>query len=70
AEYMFNRFGKEFPGITKARGQAYKVDSLFGHFVLFPMYHPAATIYNQQLRPVLESDFRVLAGLVNRVCDR
>ncbi|MEM3363915.1 MAG: type-4 uracil-DNA glycosylase [Candidatus Micrarchaeia archaeon] len=64
AEYMFSKFGIEFPGITKARGQPRKVDSLFGHFILFPTYHPAATIYNQQLRPVLESDFKVLAGLV------
>lgn len=63
AEYMFSRFGKEFPGITKARGRPYKVDSLFGHFILFPTYHPAATIYNQQLRPVLESDFMALADI-------
>ncbi len=67
AEYMFTKYGKEFPGITKARGQAYKVDSLFGHFILFPVYHPAATIYNQQLRPVLEGDFRTLADIVQDV---
>ncbi len=65
AEYMFTKYGLEFPGITKARGQPYKVDSLFGHFILFPVYHPAATIYNQQLRPTLEHDFEVLRGLIN-----
>ncbi|MEM0437794.1 MAG: type-4 uracil-DNA glycosylase [Candidatus Micrarchaeia archaeon] len=64
AEYLFTKYGLEFPGITQARGRPYKVDSLFGHFILFPVYHPAATIYNQQLRPVLKDDFRKLAEII------
>ncbi|MCX8205624.1 MAG: type-4 uracil-DNA glycosylase [Candidatus Micrarchaeota archaeon] len=67
AEYLFTRYGIEFPGITLARGKPYKVDSLFGHFTLFPVYHPAATIYNQQLRPVLRADFQKLQKLVSNV---
>ena len=67
AEYMFTKYGMEFPGITKARGQAYKVDSLFGHFILFPTYHPAATIYNQQLRPTLEQDLKRVGEIARNI---
>lgn len=63
SQYLMEKYGLEFPGITKAHGNAYKVDSLFGHFLIFPLYHPAAAIYNQKLRPELERDIAELARI-------
>jgi len=34
--------------------------------VLFPLYHPAATIYDRRLRPLLEQDLAALAALLER----
>ena len=55
-------FGKFFPGeaIGRSRGRP-------RHWrgrVVFPVYHPAATLHNPRLRPVLEQDFRRLSTLV------
>ncbi len=58
--YLFEKYGLEFPGISVAHGRPYKVDNLYAHLVIFPMYHPAAAIYNQRLRPTLEEDFQIL----------
>lgn len=35
-----------------------------GSFLLFPIYHPAAIIYNQSLRAVYEADLAALASLL------
>ena len=35
-----------------------------GNFLIMPMYHPAAALYQQSLRKVLEEDFRKLPSLV------
>ncbi len=32
----------------------------FGNLLVVPMYHPAAALHNQSLRPVLEADFKKL----------
>ena len=35
-----------------------------GPQMLFPLYHPAASIYNRELKPVLEADLKRLGDLV------
>ena len=55
-------FGKFFPGtpLSKARG----VPRRWKECNVFPMYHPAAALYNPRLLPRLEQDFRRLPELV------
>ena len=55
-------FGKFFPGetISKARGRA----RAWQGRIVFPVYHPAATLHNPRLRPVLEEDFKRLPSLI------
>ncbi len=67
SQYLFEKYGLEFPGISIAHGRPYKVDNLYAHIVIFPMYHPAAAIYNQRLRPTLEEDFRILKETLNKL---
>ncbi len=56
-------FGKFFPGeaIGKSRGRPRR----WRGRTVFPVYHPAATLHNPRLRPVLEEDFRKLPGLID-----
>ncbi|MDA0768836.1 MAG: uracil-DNA glycosylase [SAR202 cluster bacterium Casp-Chloro-G4] len=58
-------FGKFFPGesITNARGKPRRWKDL----TVYPMYHPAASLYNPKLRPVLEHDFGQLTELIGQV---
>ena len=61
-KYSFSRF---FPGesISKSRGKPRKWKGL----IIYPMYHPAATLHNPKLRPVLENDFRNLSSLLENI---
>jgi len=43
-------------GVTKLRGRIHQT----GHFAVVPTFHPAATIYHQEWRPLLEADMRML----------
>ena len=50
-------FGNFFPGelISQARGKPRKWKGR----TIFPVYHPAATLHNPRLKPVLAEDFRI-----------
>ncbi|MHA1860176.1 MAG: type-4 uracil-DNA glycosylase [Candidatus Asgardarchaeia archaeon] len=67
SQHLFEKYGLEFPGITTAHGRPYKIDNLYHHFLIFPIYHPAAAIYNQRLRPILEEDFKTLKETIDRL---
>ena len=56
-------FGNFFPGelISQARGKPRKWKGR----TIFPVYHPAATLYNPKLKPILEEDFRKMKTLIN-----
>lgn len=56
-------------GITGLRGKL----KTAGRFKVFPIFHPAAAIYDRTKRPLLEDDFRTLGRLLKEseanVCD-
>ena len=60
-------FAKFFPGeaISKARGKPRRWRDL----MVYPMYHPAATLHNPNLRPALENDFKRLPSLIESVIE-
>lgn len=39
----------------------------FGNLLVVPMFHPAATLHNQNLRPVLEADFKKLPQYIKDI---
>lgn len=49
-------------GITRLRGQVHQA----GRFKVFPVFHPAAALYDASKREVLEHDFEVLGGMLAR----
>jgi len=56
-------FGNFFPGelISQARGKPREWKGR----TIFPVYHPAATLHNPRLKPVLAEDFRKMEALIN-----
>ena len=58
-------FAKFFPGrnISRERGKP----RMWRGRMVYPMYHPAATLHNPRLRPALENDFRNLPHLVAEI---
>ncbi|MDL2217055.1 uracil-DNA glycosylase [Christensenellaceae bacterium OttesenSCG-928-M15] len=57
--------GKKCPTIGEVHGQALPMKIEAFSFTLFPLYHPASTIYNRLLLPVCEADLKRLGELVN-----
>ena len=48
-------------GITKVHGQTFEL----AEFRLFPLFHPAAALHNDYLRPQLQEDFQKLKRLLD-----
>lgn len=49
--------------IGEAHGRPIPLVNAAGKVTLFPLYHPASTIYNRALLPVCEDDIRALGAL-------
>jgi uracil-DNA glycosylase, family 4 len=56
--YILNKAGINFKGITSIRGKIIKVKLFNLNFTLIPTYHPAAVLYNPQLKEELIEDFK------------
>ncbi len=61
--YFFRRYSFDRSVIGDVHGEASRVDESWGRVTLFPLYHPAAAIYNRDLTETLERDMKLLAGL-------
>lgn len=61
-EYIMRKFGlgMEVKLISKAHGKAFIANCKWGQVNIIPLYHPAASIYNQHLRETLKKDFLVI----------
>jgi uracil-DNA glycosylase len=51
-------------GVSRVHGQARRATLGGNEVVLFPLYHPAAALYNPRLRPELEADVRRIPALL------
>lgn len=51
-------------GITKNRGKFVEINLLGNKYTLFPTYHPAATIYRQQLKDTFKDDLKKVKDFV------
>ncbi len=61
------RFASQFilktdTGISQLRGTVH----IAGRYSVLPIYHPAAAIYDQQKKPLLEHDFALLKLLIEK----
>ncbi len=61
--YVMNRYGLdwELGPISSLHGKIFESPN---GFKVLPLYHPAAAIYNQHLKPELFEDFKILKTLI------
>lgn len=64
--YVMRMFDLEFyiEPISKAHGKSFDAEASYGTIKIIPLYHPAAAIYNQQLKSTLFEDFKILKQFV------
>ncbi len=65
-QYLLQYFGAPEFGqtITKLHGRVIPVKASYGPLTLVPLYHPAAALYNPNLRAVQLEDIKVLSGIL------
>ena len=63
-EHIFEMFSLEEGVIGDVHGKACRVGAAWGSITVYPLYHPAAAIYNQKLLGELEMDIEGLAALL------
>jgi DNA polymerase len=54
-------------GVTRVHGQARRATFGEHETVLYPLYHPAAALYNARLRPELEADIARIPALMRHL---
>jgi uracil-DNA glycosylase len=58
--YVFSKTTLPFSSITQVRGKPRKTTILGVPRTIFPTYHPASALYNQEHKKILEQDFQLL----------
>lgn len=59
-QYIFEKFGLllELKPISEIHGKEFLIEMNYGKVKVIPLYHPAASIYNQHLKQTLREDFK------------
>ena len=63
-EHIFERFGIKKSVIGDAHGKLNRVEVPWGNALVYPLYHPAAAIYNRKLLVELQGDMVGLSKLL------
>ena len=63
-EWVFGKYGLEWPGATRANGQVFELSTLFGRLIIFPAFHPAAILRNPNQTEGYRQVFKKLKTLV------
>ena len=65
-DFILEHFDMEQQGqkIGKLHGKVLKAKASHGEISVVPLYHPAAALYNNELRDTIESDFHALKQFV------
>ncbi len=59
--YISKKFGLKFEKISRIHGMILLVNTNFGTLKIIPIYHPAAAIYNINIKNILFEDFKMIA---------
>lgn len=61
-QFIFEKFKMflDLEPISLAHGKVFETETSYGKVKIVPLYHPAASIYNQHLKDTLRKDFEAL----------
>ena len=65
-DFILTQFGLPEAGqkIGELHGQLLKAKTSYGWISIVPLYHPAAALYNLDLKETLKDDFQVLKQFI------
>ncbi len=59
-KFILKKFGYKEESVSKVHGKVFKVRNLIFNLKIMPSYHPAAALYNPNLRKILFEDFKTI----------
>jgi len=65
--YFLTRFHLLKAPIGDIHGAPYTIETEWGSTIIFPLYHPAAVLYNRSLEVDLENDFNKIKKILENV---
>jgi len=65
--YIFSKIGLKFGGITRVRGRMYEANLYGLKMYVLPTFHPAAALYNIELKTNLVNDLKLLRRELKRL---
>jgi DNA polymerase len=61
--YILGKYGIKFKSISSVHGKVFKVNKI----IIYPLYHPAALIYDSKLKSVMDDDIKKVKNLNDSV---
>lgn len=67
--FLMEKFGLEnkIEPISKIHGKVFRAINLFQEIKIVPLFHPAAALYNPNLKKVMKKDFKFFKKLANLI---
>ena len=65
--HVFRRFGLGRAVIGEVHGRPHNMSFSWGEGIVFPLYHPAAILYNRSLESELHADLEAMVALLGSV---
>jgi len=65
SNYVLNKFGFKPEKIGRIHGKKYPIKNLLFDSVIIPMYHPAAAVYNPNMKKILLEDFKTIEKILS-----
>jgi DNA polymerase len=62
--HLMKQYGLKRESIGRAHGKVNPVQASWGYIYIFPLYHPAAVLYNRRLQQELKKDLESLKGIL------
>ena len=64
-DYIMRKFHllSELNSISNLHGKIFDAEASYGNIKIAPLYHPAAAIYNNNLKEILKKDFEILKNI-------
>ena len=66
SSYVLEKFGFKAETIGKIHGKIFHIKNLFFESKIIPLYHPAAAVYNPNMKTVLMEDFKTFGSYVSK----
>ena len=66
-KFIFKKYGLSYSSISKVHGRKFVIDTIFQRIYIYPMYHPAAILYNRRMEYEFINDFVNLKKLLDEL---